>query len=930
MSLYPLSYLLCLSSGVFLLAFAILALRPRLSAARRLLIWQAAFAAVAACSPLAFLNFTLPLPILPAKSAAATPIALISSTPTPRDRGPVIAVGVEANAVPEVSPSASPPAPRLDWASVTWSVWALGVAAVVLRSGIGFLILRGVRRRSTFLGRADGGGFLSAEAKNGARVYSSEEIGTPMAAGFLSPVVLVPTVLVSGESGCLRAILLHEAGHAKRGDVFFLALAGILSAIHWFNPLVWLAAAKLRAESERAADDDALNGALSPTEYAEVLLSTVRQLKSTDRRLFPASRMSEGSEIGTRLSRILEEGVDRSSPRPSTRCLAIALAVFFVLAAVVARPVAAETPSSPSEGNPFLVRCVDEQGSPVAGAEVYLYEKLGDRLMYQGSFGLPEFAYGPLKTDPKGEAEFPLRSKNGEPFTARILARLPGKLVGGTYANGFPKTPPFEVKLHPSGKISGRVSVGGGGDLSKARVRLLRWMLMNTQRYEAFSAYPSIDHDFVPAFMETRPDAEGRFELGDLPANSSAAVAGFGPGFGLTQALSMPGHSAPIEITLEKEAVIEGKIADAETGAPAAGARITARPDASKNPGGDLIPYEAVADASGRFRIGSLREGAYSISLNWTGKWTMQQVDVDVRNGETKVVNLERAKGTIVSGVVSEDGSGKLISRAMVSAVSGDVGGEGLDSSTTKEDGRYTLVLPPGDSLLYISSVPRGFAQPKEQARRVVSIRDGNVTGGPVDFSLAIDDSKPAKAAKATGRVVDEKGRALANVLVSARFEPLSPSNGRGMQSGPVDSSAADGTFKIRLYPNGKYAVVVGGVSQSSTEKKFETGSGTEHALGDFVVRPANANAEGIVVDEKGDPVAGAEVTPSSVHKYAWRANQTTTDGSGKFKLPHLLPDESFSLYVSAPGFEPAYAKDLSPGATDIRVALKKRKQGTE
>ncbi|HRK22108.1 MAG TPA: carboxypeptidase-like regulatory domain-containing protein, partial [Fimbriimonadaceae bacterium] len=145
-----------------------------------------------------------------------------------------------------------------------------------------------------------------------------------------------------------------------------------------------------------------------------------------------------------------------------------------------------------------------------------------------------------------------------------------------------------------------------------------------------------------------------------------------------------------------------------------------------------------------------------------------------------------------------------------------------------------------------------------------------------------------------------------------------------------VDSSGPDGTFKIGLRPNGKYVVAAGGVSQSSAEKKFETGSGTEHALGDFVVRPANATAEGVVVDEKGDPVAAAEVTPSSVHKYAWRANQTSTDASGRFRLPHLLPDEAFALYVYAPGFEPSYAKNLSPGATDIRVVLKKSKASSE
>lgn len=926
MSLAPLLYLFIGSSSLFVLAFAIVAWLPRLSAARRLLVWQASFAALAAFVPLAFIHLTLPVPILPAQGAPAAETSANTSSLKPREPIPSEPVGTLVNIAPR-DQSISSHAPSFDWAAIIWMVWASGALSALIRAVVGFLILRGVSRRATSLGRVDDRGFLSADATHGVAVYSSSEIGTPMATGLFVPAILIPEPLLTESGHCLRAVLLHEAGHVRRGDVAFLALASLLSAIHWFNPLVWFAAARLRAESERAADDDALRGAIAPADYAETLLSTVRRLQMADHRLFPASRMAESSEITSRLSRVLDGALDRSAPRSATRAAALIAAISITLLAAMIRPVAAEPTPAPASGETLLIRCVDEQGNPVPGAEVYLYEMFGKRLLYQSGSDLREFAHAPLKTDSKGEASFTRHAKDGEPFAARLLARLPGKLVGGTAleASEFPKDAPFEIKLHPSGRISGRVITSEGGSLARVKVRLLRWMLMQTERYEAFTAYPSLEHDQFPAFMETRPDAEGRFELSDLPASASAAVAAFGPGYGLAQQLSMPGHSSPLEITLEKEAFIEGTITEAGTGTPAAGARLTARPDPKTGIRGDLIPYEALADAQGRFRIGSLQAGGYTVSLDWTDKWTMQPMEVAVKNGETKTITLQRQPGTVVSGVVSEQGTGKPIAGALVSAASNDVGGEGLDSSQTDSAGRYSLLLPPGNSLIYMSSVPQGFAYPAAQARRIVTIQDGKVTAGNTDITLAVENTRPALPAKATGRVVDEKGRPLPNVLISARFDPLSPANPIGSQSGPLGASDTDGTFEVTLYPDCKYIVAAGGVTHSSARKKFETGSGTRHALGDFVLRPANATAAGFVVDEKGEPVANASVNPQSAHKSAWGANSTPTDAAGRFTLPHLLPDEPFQIVVSAPGFESAAAaENLSPGDMDIRVVLKK------
>ena len=145
------------------------------------------------------------------------------------------------------------PAPHAPWAIALW-VWAAGAALVA--GGIAFtnarfaLRLRRSRRPVTLPND------LAALAK-GTPVYLSALPASPCLMGVFRPAVyLTPAALSSG--GPLKHVLVHELCHKRQGDHLFALLRAALLALHWFNPLVWLAASVSRADAENACDERAV------------------------------------------------------------------------------------------------------------------------------------------------------------------------------------------------------------------------------------------------------------------------------------------------------------------------------------------------------------------------------------------------------------------------------------------------------------------------------------------------------------------------------------------------------------------------------------------------------------------------------------------------------------------------------------------------
>jgi Tol biopolymer transport system component/beta-lactamase regulating signal transducer with metallopeptidase domain len=83
----------------------------------------------------------------------------------------------------------------------------------------------------------------------------TDQVNSAALFGFVRPRLLLPRQMVETASQDeLRYVFLHELAHLKRHDIYLGWLTSLLLVLHWFNPLVWLAFHRMRADRELACD----------------------------------------------------------------------------------------------------------------------------------------------------------------------------------------------------------------------------------------------------------------------------------------------------------------------------------------------------------------------------------------------------------------------------------------------------------------------------------------------------------------------------------------------------------------------------------------------------------------------------------------------------------------------------------------------------
>lgn len=109
------------------------------------------------------------------------------------------------------------------------------------------------------------------------RLKASSDIGSPMLVGILFPTVYIPCREIPDNN--MRMVLLHELTHYKRKDLLVKWFAILVNAVHWFNPLCYLACAAL-SEACEVSCDMAVTKNMSEDEqklYMQTILNLVEE-----------------------------------------------------------------------------------------------------------------------------------------------------------------------------------------------------------------------------------------------------------------------------------------------------------------------------------------------------------------------------------------------------------------------------------------------------------------------------------------------------------------------------------------------------------------------------------------------------------------------------------------------------------------------------
>jgi bla regulator protein BlaR1 len=86
------------------------------------------------------------------------------------------------------------------------------------------------------------------------RLVVFDGVEQPAIMGVFRPTLLLPLDAEAFTNQQLRLVMLHELAHVRRWDIAANWLLVLIRAIHWWNPIYWLAAARFRSLQEQACD----------------------------------------------------------------------------------------------------------------------------------------------------------------------------------------------------------------------------------------------------------------------------------------------------------------------------------------------------------------------------------------------------------------------------------------------------------------------------------------------------------------------------------------------------------------------------------------------------------------------------------------------------------------------------------------------------
>ena len=164
------------------------------------------------------------------------------------------------------------------WIPVASVLWCIGIFAMTLYGIISYLRIK--KKVATAVLFRD-------------NIYQSENVYSPFVLGIIRPKVYLPFTMTGSE---MIHVIAHEEAHILRKDHWWKPLGFAILAVHWFNPLVWIAYVLLCRDIEIACDQKVIRKLTESerADYSQALLNC-----SVGRRMISSCPLAFG-EVGVK------------------------------------------------------------------------------------------------------------------------------------------------------------------------------------------------------------------------------------------------------------------------------------------------------------------------------------------------------------------------------------------------------------------------------------------------------------------------------------------------------------------------------------------------------------------------------------------------------------------------------------------------------
>lgn len=453
---------------------------------------------------------------------------------------------------------------------------------------------------------------------------------------------------------------------------------------------------------------------------------------------------------------------------------------------------------------------LDEAGTPVAGARVFLEQGLGAPLVETASAQDGSFHFADVASGVSG-----------------VFATAPGKAFGGrsVHVALAEAVRDVDIRLGEPGIVTGRVVDAGGKPVTNARIT--RVALLGAAKVGVpLAKLKSL------GFREPATDAEGRFTIDALPRGMKIALKVAHPRFAQAGATGIAVGDKEVEITLSRGVLVTGSVLSRGEAVPVANATILLR---NVEPPRDTTVTRsgATGDFAARLRPGLYLYQALGAGYSSPG-WQRLPVTGEVL---TQRVTLYVAGTGTIKGKVMDARSGDPLQGARIVL---EVLGAPADLARTGPTGAFQFTAAEGESIVRYDFAP-GYIAPPHPAF-TVRAAEGEVVEIPTFWVAPIP--------KYVLHVVDEEENPVPGAIVRVLRPP---------QFG-WRATDGDGRVELAFATLPSDATVVGTAEHLSRPTGALFAIKRAHAADAVVQLMPLARVEGTVVTETGAGLEGAVV----------------------------------------------------------------------